>query len=166
MVQININLVFEIINLLVLYLLLRKFLFGPVMNVMERRKAMIEGGLKHAEDTEKKANELKEQYEIALSSAKEKSGQIVEQAKLEAKRQADQILADAQKEAGQLIARGEEAVENQKQLAMQQMESQVAQLAMDAAYKIIGQKTSEENDLSLYDQFIEKAGDSHDTDSN
>ena len=42
MLRVDINLVFTIINLLVLYLLMKKFLFGPVVAVMEKRKAMIE----------------------------------------------------------------------------------------------------------------------------
>ena len=41
MLRVDINLVFTIINLLVLYLLIKKLLFGPVVAVMEKRKAMI-----------------------------------------------------------------------------------------------------------------------------
>ena len=44
MIEININLVFTIINLIVLYLLMKKFLFGPILNVMEQRKNMIDQG--------------------------------------------------------------------------------------------------------------------------
>ena len=42
MIQINLNLVFTIINLLVLYILMKKFLFGPVIRIMDQRKEMIE----------------------------------------------------------------------------------------------------------------------------
>ena len=42
MIKIDINLVFTIINLLVLYLLMKKFLFGPIIKVMDVRKAMID----------------------------------------------------------------------------------------------------------------------------
>lgn len=42
MIKIDINLVFTIINLIVLYLLMKKFLFGPIIAVMEKRKAMID----------------------------------------------------------------------------------------------------------------------------
>ena len=59
MVQINLNLVFTIINLLILYLLMKKFLFGPIMRVMDERKAMIEQQFQTAKETEDKANELR-----------------------------------------------------------------------------------------------------------
>ena len=52
MIEININLVFTIINLIVLYLLMKKFLFGPILNVMEQRKNMIDQQFASAKDTE------------------------------------------------------------------------------------------------------------------
>ena len=71
MIEININLVFTIINLIVLYLLMKKFLFGPILNVMEQRKNMIDQQFASAKDTEEQAYELKGKYEDALKSAKD-----------------------------------------------------------------------------------------------
>ena len=55
MIEININVVFTIINLIVLYLLMKKFLFGPILNVMEQRKNMIDQQFASAKDTEEQA---------------------------------------------------------------------------------------------------------------
>ena len=77
MIEININLVFTIINLIVLYLLMKKFLFGPILNVMEQRKNMIDQQFASAKDTEEQAYELKGKYEDALKSAKDESMRIV-----------------------------------------------------------------------------------------
>ena len=77
MIEININLVFTIINLIVLYLLMKKFLFGPILNVMEQRKNMIDQQFASAKETEEKAYELKGKYEDALKSAKDESMRIV-----------------------------------------------------------------------------------------
>ena len=71
MLRVDINLVFTIINLLVLYLLMKKFLFGPVVAVMEKRKAMIEEQFANAAAAEKNANELKSQYEFLKNSCLE-----------------------------------------------------------------------------------------------
>ena len=92
MIEININLVFTIINLIVLYLLMKKFLFGPILNVMEQRKNMIDQQFASAKDTEEQAYELKGKYEDALKSAKDESMRIVNQAKDEAKVQAERIV--------------------------------------------------------------------------
>lgn len=68
MIEININLVFTIINLIVLYLLMKKFLFGPILNVMEQRKNMIDQQFASAKDTEEQAYELKGKYEDAQNA--------------------------------------------------------------------------------------------------
>ena len=144
MIKIDINLVFTIINLLVLYLLMKKFLFGPIIKVMDERKAMIDQQFAGAKAQEDQAKALKEQYEGALKSAREESFQIMEQARKEAKAQED--------------------INTERENAMRQMKDDVASLAMEAAGKIIGKNSGADQDLSLYDQFIEKAGDPDDSD--
>ena len=153
MIEININLVFTIINLIVLYLLMKKFLFGPILNVMEQRKNMIDQQFASAKDTEEQAYELKGKYEDALKSAKDESMRIVNQAKDEAKVQAERIVKDANTQAD---------IRTEQENAMKAMESRVAEIALDAASKIMGEKNSSQQDLSLYDQFIKEAGDSND----
>ena len=143
-IKIDINLVFTIINLLVLYLLMKKFLFGPIIKVMDVRKAMIDQQFAGAKEQEDQAKALKEQYEGALKSAREESFQIMEQARKEAKAQED--------------------INTERENAMRQMKDDVASLAMEAAGKIIGKNSGADQDLSLYDQFIEKAGDPDDSD--
>ena len=162
--KIDINLVFTIINLIVLYLLMKKFLFGPIIGVMEKRKSMINEQFASAEKTTTEANQLKGQYEDALKSAKEESFSIVEQAKDEAKVQADSIVKRANDQAGQILEKARRDISTEQEAAMKAMEGKVAELAMDAASRIMGKKNDEAQDMSLYDQFLEGAGDPHDRD--
>ena len=164
MISININLVFTIINLIVLYLLMKKFLFGPVISIMEQRKDMIDKQFASARETENQAQELKGRYEDALKSAKEESMRIVNQAKDEAKLQADRIVENANTQAGEMLTKAKADIRTERENAMKAMEGRVAELALEAASKIMGERNSSQQDLSLYDQFIEKAGDSHDRD--
>ena len=165
MIQINLNLVFTIINLLVLYILMKKFLFGPVIRIMDQRKEMIEQQFEEAKMTEDRANQLQKQYENALKSAKEESYQIVEQAKLEAKTQAERTAEEARVQADQLFAKAQADIAAEREYAMRQMQGEIGKLAMEAAARIVGSQTGEEQDLSMYDQFIEKAGDPNDNGS-
>ena len=158
MIKIDINLVFTIINLIVLYLLMKKFLFGPIIGVMEKRKAMIDEQFASAEKTTTEANQLKGQYEDALKSAKEESFSIVEQAKDEAKVQADSIVKRANDQAGQILEKARRDISTEQEAAMKAMEGKVAELAMDAASRIMGKKNDEAQDMSLYDQLLEGAG--------
>ena len=153
MIKIDINLVFTIINLLVLYLLMKKFLFGPIIKVMDVRKAMIDQQFAGAKEQEDQAKALKEQYEGALKSARE-----------EAKAQADKTVEDTQAKVSAMLAKAQEDINTERENAMRQMKDDVASLAMEAAGKIIGKNSGADQDLSLYDQFIEKAGDPDDSD--
>lgn len=164
MIKIDINLVFTIINLLVLYLLMKKFLFGPIIKVMDVRKTMIDQQFAGAKEQEDQAKALKEQYEGALKSAREESFQIMEQARKEAKAQADKTVEDTQAKVSAMLAKAQEDINTERENAMRQMKDDVASLAMEAAGKIIGKNSGADQDLSLYDQFIEKAGDPDDSD--
>ena len=81
LLRIDWNVIFTIVNLIVLYLGLRKFLIGPVTKVMDQRKQLIEGQMADARHVNEQANELKAQYEDALKQAHEESAQIVEKAR-------------------------------------------------------------------------------------
>lgn len=164
MIKIDINLVFTIINLLVLYLLMKKFLFGPIIKVMDVRKAMIDQQFAGAKEQEDQAKALKEQYEGALKSAREESFQIMEQARKEAKAQADKTVEDTQAKVSAMLVKAQEDINTERENAMRQMKDDVASLAMEAAGKIIGKNSGADQNLSLYDQFIEKAGDPDDSD--
>ena len=164
MIKIDINLVFTIINLLVLYLLMKKFLFGPIIKVMDVRKAMIDQQFAGAKEQEDQAKALKEQYEGGLKSAREESFQIMEQARKEAKAQADKTVEDTQAKVSAMLAKAQEDINTERENAMRQMKDDVASLAMEAAGKIIGKNSGADQDLSLYDQFIEQAGDPDDSD--
>ena len=163
MIKIDINLVFTIINLLVLYLLMKKFLFGPIINVMDQRKAMIDQQFAEAKERQDNAKALQEQYEGALKSAEE-SYQIMEQARKEAKAQADHTVEETTAKVDAMLAKAQEDIRMERENAMRQMKGDVAELAMKAAAKVIGKNSGADQDLSLYDQFIEEAGDPDDSD--
>ena len=98
-------------------------------------------------------------------SAKEESYQIVEQAKLEAKAQAERTAEEARVQADQLFAKAQADIASEREYAMRQMQGEIGKLAMEAATRIVGSQAGEEQDLSMYDQFIEKAGDPDDNGS-
>ena len=131
MIQFNVSLLFTIINLIVFYLLLKKFLFKPVMGIMEKREKMIADGLKNASDSQEEAARLKAEYEKALEGATEAVG----------------ILKDARK-----------TIENERKQTMNDLQSEIAGLAMQAARKIVDDTKGNQD---IYDQFLKGAGDAH-----
>ena len=164
MLRLDFNLVLNMINLIVLFLLLKKFLFGPITNVMEKRRAMIEEKIQNADKQRQEAGELKQQYEDALGGAKVESQTMIEQAKADAKKEYERIVGDADQQAGKIVKTARETIDLEREQTLREMKSQIAGLAMDAAKKIVTEKSSEGSNQAVYDQFLEEAGEPHDED--
>ena len=161
MLSLDLNLVWNIINLVVLYLLLRHFLFKPVMGIMDKRRQIIEDGLRNAQDAQNDAMKMKQEYEDALKGAKQESVQIVENARSAAKNEYDRIVAEAGEKAGSIIENAKETVRVERERTMRELQGEIAGLAVASAEKIVG-KTA---DQDLYDQFLKEVGGTHeDTD--
>lgn len=164
MLKLGWDLVWTIINLIVLYLLMKKFLIGPIMGIMEKRKAAIADQLAHARTVNEQAEALKGQYEQALSSAKEESVQIIQDAKADAKQMSEGIVRTANEQAAKIIETAKETARQEKESAMQGAKTEIAQLAMTAATKLLMNGSSTAGNQMLYDEFLAKAGDANDTD--
>lgn len=154
------GLVWTIINLIVLFLLLRHFLINPVSNIMEQRRKLIADGLQNAQDTQDEANRLKAEYEEALSGAKKESAEIVDKARIDARAEYDRIVGEAGAKAGNIIENAKENVRIEREQTMKELQSQIAGLAIASAEKIMGDK-----EQNIYDQFLgEVGGTDEDTD--
>ena len=154
------GLVWTIINLIVLFLLLRHFLINPVSNIMEQRRKLIADGLQNAQDTQDEANRLKAEYEEALSGAKKESAELVDKARIDARAEYDRIVGEAGAKAGNIIENAKENVRIEREQTMKELQSQIAGLAIASAEKIVGDK-----EQNIYDQFLgEVGGTDEDTD--
>ncbi len=147
------GLVWTIINLIVLFLLLRHFLINPVSNIMEQRRKLIADGLQNAQDTQDEANRLKAEYEEALSGAKKESAEIVDKARIDARAEYDRIIGEAGAKAGNIIENAKENVRIEREQTMKELQSQIAGLAIASAEKIVGDK-----EQNIYDQFLGEVG--------
>lgn len=157
MIKLDMNIVYTIINLIVLYLLLRYFLFKPVMGIMEKRQKLIEDGLKNAQDMQDDALRMKQEYEASLSGAKQESVQIVENARKSAKAEYDRIVSEAGDKAGSIIESAKETVRAEREKTMKELRTEIAGLAAASAEKIMRQNADGSRDSELYDLFLKEA---------
>ena len=164
LLRIDWNVVFTIINLIVLYLGLRKFLIGPVTNVMEQRKQMIEGQIADANKLKAEAGDLKKQYEGMLAQAHEESAELLEKTRKSAQAEYENRINVADAEAEKIIENAHKTVELERD-TVQDLQSQIAVLAVAAAGKVLGEASTNENNRLLYQQFLTKAGGVNDADS-
>ncbi len=140
------NIVFTIINVLVLYGLMKKFLVKPVMGIIEKREQLIQGQLEDAGMEQKKALELKQQYEMKMNRADQEAGEIILQARQQVIGERNQVLEDAREQCARIMERTQANIELQQEKARREAESQIAELALLAARKIL--KSGEANDAN------------------
>ena len=155
-----------IINIIVLFLLLKKFLIGPINKIMAEREEMIKSSIANANQTKDDAMKLKQQYEDTLEGVQDECDTMRDKSRQAAQNEYNRIVADAGEKSNRMIKDAEKTIEVQREKALSDMESQVAELAMSAAAKILGEDSNDAKNQSLYDEFIEKAGEAHDTESN
>ena len=164
MLNLGWSLVWTIINLIIFYLLMKRFLVGPVLGIMEKRKNLIAQELENAKAAQEKAEELKGHYEGALAGAKEESAQIIEAARADAKSESERMVKEANLEAAKIIENARVTAEQEKENALQGAKSEIAGLALEAARKLLSDGSTEKGNSMLYDEFLAKAGDGNDTD--
>lgn len=147
------------INLVVLYLLMRHFLFKPVTAMMEQRAKAIEDGLSQAEAAKQAAAALDQENEARLAQVRGQADQIVAQAKLQGQREYDQIISSAQADAQAIRADAQAQMEAERRQMLQDAQQQVAALALLAAAKVSGHAMDQEGDRDLVEDFLREAGD-------
>ena len=105
MLNLDWSIIWNIVNILVLFLLLKHFLFGPITKMMESRTAEIENNLKDAEEKNRKAEALGAEYEKQLADAQAEAAKLVQEAKERGQKEYDEILKNADQDARTAAAR-------------------------------------------------------------
>jgi len=155
------NIVFTIIDLIVLYLIFGKIIVRRVMVVIQKRQGIIDEQLADADNKQKHADGLKTEYEGLLQNAHNESSEIVENARANAQTEYDAKIEEAQTQAAKIITDAHKQIEIDRQKTFVDLQSEISGLALVAAQKILKENSGDEANQSLYNQFL-KAGGSND----
>ena len=152
-----ISMLVQLCSTLVLFLLIKKFLWKPVQNFFNARENAMQADLKAASDAKAAAEADRKEAGRQLQDASGKADEIVNAAVKEAKAQKYAILESAGKEADAEKRRAHEQIENERQAMVDSMKNEMINVALDAAGKLIGSKADEETDCQAVDAFVKEA---------
>ena len=152
------TIVLTLCNTLILFLILKHFLFEKVNKVMDDRKSDIEGSYQRADEAEQKANQLAAEYTEKISNANEESAEIVKAATQMAQLRSDEIIADAKNEAKGIIDNANAEIEREKKIAVNQIKDEIADIALSAASAVVEKEISGEDNERLIESFIDSVG--------
>ena len=150
------TIILVLINTLILFLVIKHFLFGRVNAIIEARQADVSKTYEEADKSMTHAKELEANYN---ELAKDESAEIVKKATKKAQDRSDEIISSAKAEASGIITRANEDIEREKQRAMSEMKNEISGIAMMMAEKIIKKEINQKDHEALINDFIENVGD-------
>ena len=153
------TMLFAWVNLLILYLFLKKLLFVPMKNMIDSRQKEIDDMYQNAEEAETQAKSMKASYEEKMNKANEESEEILKTALRRAQLKEEEIIHDAQLEASRIYERAEEQIALEKKRALSEVKDEVSGMAVEIAGAIIGREVSTKEHSEFIDSFIDSIGD-------
>ncbi|MEZ4502102.1 MAG: F0F1 ATP synthase subunit B [Dehalococcoidia bacterium] len=148
------GLVAQLINFGILLIILRLFLFKPVMNLMEERKRRIQEGLNRAEQAAEQATASQDEARRAIEEARNEGRQLVAQAQESSNRLREELRERAEAEAAQIVERARQEIAAERDQAITQLRSEFSDLAMTAAERVIGQSLDRAAHQRLVDEVL------------
>src|SRR5690242_810720 len=138
------EIVLGLVAFILLYLVLRRFVFPQMEKMFAARVDAIEGGIKRAEAAQAEANQLLEQYRTQLAEARTEAARIRDEARADAEGIRQDVLAKAREESDRIIAAGREQLAAQRESIVRDLRSEVGTLAVDLAGRIVGESLADE----------------------
>ena len=157
MEQLGLNLgylLIQVFNFLIILVVLRAWVYRPVLNLLEQRRETIAQGLEDARvAAEARANAEEEAQEI-ISAAQTEANQKVREATERAERAAGEVRAEAEDEIAQAREAALAEAREERERILGDLRGQVASLAMAAAQRIIGEALDEQRQHTLIQEFF------------
>ena len=148
------------INILILFLILKRFFFEKVRDFMLERQNSLLDSIESAEQVNIKANEKLTEYKNQIANIENESREIIRDAKLKAEAQAKDITDEASRKASEMMMHAQREIEMEKVRAVNDMKQQIASLAILAAEKIIEKQLEASGQEEIINRVIEQAGNS------
>lgn len=157
-IQFDYTVVATVLSFLLLVWLLSKYAWGPLMKMMEERRTNIENMLTQAENERQQADKIKREYQEEMRKARQEAQEVIAKATKVSEARASEILAAAHEESEKIKKSALVDIERERDRAIADVKSQVADLSVLVAEKIIRQKLDMKGQGKLVDQFIQEVG--------
>lgn len=152
------NFVATIANLFIQVYLIKRFLFKPINEMLEKRRALADAQIREAENAKTEAQAIKSEYEANMLEAKNKANEILLTAQKTAAIQSEEMLKEASAQAAAMKAKAESDIAQEKRKAVNEIKNEIGDIAMEIAGKVIEREISEEDHTKLIDEFIANVG--------
>ena len=149
---------FTLLNTLVVIIVGTKFLFKPVMKMIQSRQQEIDDMYAEAAAAKDSAQALEEKYQAQLAAAQETGDQLVKEAMARGKNREEEIIRQANREAEAIREKAAVDIAREKKQALNEAKDEISTLAMEIAGKVVGASLDTAKQEQLVDSFLEELG--------
>jgi F-type H+-transporting ATPase subunit b len=142
------------LNFLLFLFLISRFAFGPINQILESRRTRIEQGLKDAEQARRDRENAEKERAAALQEARREANEILARAQKIAQETRDADIAATKADLERIRERAAAEIEAEKQRAITELRTEVADLALQAASKVVGETLNTERERRLVAEFL------------
>ena len=150
---------FPLLNFLAVLLVGKKFLWGPVMKMIQDRQKEIDDMYSDADNARVSAKAMEDEYKQKLSAAMETGERIVKDATARGQAKEEEILRQANAEASRMLSKAEADIAMEKKKAINDAKDEISGMAMAIAEKVVGRELTAADQSQLIDAFINELGD-------
>lgn len=145
-------------NLLILFLIVKKFLFKPINDILNKRAEEVDNIYSEAEELRTKAKENKDIYEEKLKNAKAETDLMIKTATERANHRGEEIISEATAEAENRKRKAESDITLAKKKAMDDMKDNITEMVIDLAKQVVGKEINADIHENLIDSAIDELG--------
>ncbi len=159
-ISVNIwQILISLLNLIILFLIIKKFLFKPVNKMLLNRQNELDERYNDANEAKRIAEENKIFWDEKISTIKDETDEMLKKAQDSAKRQSDAIVLKAKQQAEGIIRQAENQVIYEKKKAEEEIKQEIVEVSAILANKLLEREINTEDHRELIDSFIKKIGD-------
>lgn len=152
--EIATDLLLNIINIIILFVIVKAIVYKPVKKFLDERTARVKGAMDEAEKLSGEANEVLKQKDEILSSAKLEGDKLKKEALSEAGKNAENIINDAKETANKLKSDAEKEIKAEKENMLLSSKNEIADVAVSIAERILDREINEEDNKKIVDDFF------------
>jgi F-type H+-transporting ATPase subunit b len=152
------QIVTQIIGFVIAVLILKRFAWGPILKLLDERRAAIAGRFAEADTAKQGAERLRSDYEGRMREVDADARRKMQEAIGEGQRVATQIKEDARREGREAVARARDEAERERAKARILLRDDIVKMALSATEKVVGEKLDAERHRRLVGEFIEDVG--------
>lgn len=157
------NILVVSLSFLILMLLLKKFAWGSIADILKQREDKIANDLDSAEQSRLSAAQLEKERAAQLQNSRSDAADIIKNAKENGELSRQNILKETKAEVSRLKQKAENDITQEREAALANVKDEVAELSLQLASKILEKELSSDTHEALISQYIEGLGSANET---